>query len=186
MLHPASRRYIHGTTNSVPDAASPLRSEAGGVARLNRCCSSQPIVAPSTATITVMDRTLKSPRTRHLLGFIYSHCTFTVLCSPYIHLLVSVWMPTKSLNLNSSLRLFVVSEVEDGWGGGCADPISAGGGAAQTDYRDAQGNARPARGPSPRLPQHRHQGLRAPAPLPGLSQGKPLFNGSRNCRCGKH
>ena len=118
-----------------------------------------------------MDRTWNLHEHVLVRVYLFTLHVYSSLCSPCIYLLVSVWMAAKSLNLNSSLRLFVVGEVEDGWGGGCADPISAGGGAAQTDHRDAQGHARPARGPSPRLPQHRHQGLRAPAPLPGLSQG---------------
>ena len=47
-------------------------------------------------------------------------------------------------------------------------------GAAQADHRDAQGHARPARGPPARLPQHHDQGLRAAAALPVVPQGRAL------------
>ena len=56
-VHPASRRYIRGRANSVRDAASPLRSEADGVACSCRTYSSQPIVAPPSATTSVRDKT---------------------------------------------------------------------------------------------------------------------------------
>ena len=57
------------------------------------------------------------------------------------------------------------------YSGCCADSFAARGGAAQADHRDEEGHAGPAGGSSPRLPQYRHQGIRATAPLPGLPQG---------------
>ena len=68
--------------------------------------------------------------------------------------------------------LCAASQVEDCGGGGGLDPVPAGGGAAQADHRHAQGHAGPSGGAPPRLPQHRHQGQRAAAALPGLSEGE--------------
>ena len=79
-----------------------------------------------------------------------------------------------SINLELTLNTFLspAGQMEDCGGGGGLDPLAAGGGAAETDYRDEERHAGPSRGASARLPQHRHQGLRAAAALPSLSQGQ--------------
>ena len=62
-------------------------------------------------------------------------------------------------------------QVENGRGGGGPDPLAARGGATQADHRHQERHVGPPRSPSARLPQHRHQGQRAPAAFPGMPQG---------------
>ena len=69
------------------------------------------------------------------------------------------------------MLLAAACQVEDGRGSGCPHPFTTRGGAAQTDHRHPQRNVGPARGPLAWLPQHCHQGLRAPVAVPGLSEG---------------
>jgi hypothetical protein len=65
-------------------------------------------------------------------------------------------------------------QVEDCRGSRGVDSVTSRRGAAQAGHRHAQGYARSPRSPSSRFPQHRHQGIRVAAAVPGVHEAREV------------